>query len=413
MRREGTSYLHTAFRPKSLDRSNGGHTIGIMRNIPTAIAGILLAAATAAAQTAPVPVTLKAPDGITLKATYYSPGKPGPAVMLLHQCNASRSSWTSLATAAAARGYHVLAMDYRGFGESGGDQTDDPQMQTQIVRTKWPGDIDTAFTWLVAQPGVDKDRIGAAGASCGVNQSVLLARRHPEVKTVILLSGGLTPDARLQFQMAPWMPVLAAASLDDGGTVEGMRWNLGWSRNPMNKFIEYKAAGHGTEMFAVEKSLQPAMLDWFDAHLRNASAQPQATTKYVPTRIEAFWNTLSTQPGGALKAKALYDAAKKEGKAEGLFPEQEMNLYGYQLLQEGSNADALIVMQMNADAYPTSANAFDSLSDAYLANGNQAEALRFAEKALAMLPTDTRSAPAFRDAIRQSAEQKVRDLKKK
>ena len=385
-----------------------------MRTIPTAIAGILLAAATAAAQTAPVTVTLKAPDGITLKASYYSPGKPGPAVMLLHQCNASRSSWTSLATAAAARGYHVLAMDYRGFGESGGDQTDDPQAQGQIVANKWPGDIDAAFAWLLAQPGVDKDRIGAAGASCGVNQSVLLARRHPEVKTVILLSGGLNPFARLQLQTASWMPILAAASLDDGGTVEGMRWNLGWSRNPENKFLEYKAAGHGTEMFAVEKGLQPAMLDWFDAHLRHAPAKPQATTtKYAPTPIETFWNTLNTQPGGASKAKALYDAAKKDGKAQGLFPEQEMNLYGYQLLQEGSNADALLVMQMNADAYPTSANVFDSLSDAYLANGNQAEALRFAEKTLAMLPTDTRSAPAFREQIRQSAEQKVRDLKKK
>jgi dienelactone hydrolase len=385
-----------------------------MRNIPTAIAGILLAAATAAAQTAPVAVTLKAPDGITLKASYYSPGRPGPAVMLLHQCNASRSSWTSLATAAAARGYHVLAMDYRGFGESGGDQTDDPQAQGQIVATKWPGDVDAAFAWLVTQPGVDKDRIGAAGASCGVNQSVQLARRHPEVKTVILLSGGLRPDARLHLQMSPWMPILAAASLDDGGTVEGMRWNLGWSRNPKNKFIEYKAAGHGTEMFAVEKGLQPAMLDWFDAHLRHASIKPQATTtKYAPTPIETFWNTLITQPGGAPKAKALYEAAKRDGKAAGLWPEQEMNLYGYQLLQEGSNADALIVMQLNADAYPTSANVFDSLSDAYLANGNQAEALRYAEKALAMLPTDTRSAPAFRDAIRQSAEQKVRDLKKK
>ena len=382
-----------------------------MRNIPTALAGILLTAATAAAQTVPVPVTLKAPDGITLKASYYSPGKPGPAVMLLHQCNASRSSWASLATAAASRGYHVLAMDYRGFGESGGDQSDDPQAQGQIVATKWPGDVDAAFAWLLAQPGVDKDRIGAAGASCGVNQSVQLARRHPEVKTVILLSGGLNADARDYLRKTPWMPVLAAASLDDGTTVEGMRWNLGWSRHPKNKFLEYKAAGHGTEMFAVEKGLQPAMLDWFDANLRNAPAKPQTTASSTPTPIETFWDTLTQ--GGAAKAKALYDAAKKDGKAQGLFPEQEMNVYGYQLLNEGRNADALLVMQMNADAYPTSANVFDSLSDAYLANGNQAEALRFAEKALAMLPTDTRSAPAFRDAIRQSAEQKVRDLKKK
>ena len=380
----------------------------------TVVAGTLLVAATAAAQPAPVHVNLKAPDGTALKATYYAAGKPGPAVMLLHQCNADRTSWSSLAAAAASRGYHVLALDYRGFGESGGTQSDDPRAQGQVVAEKWPGDVDAAFTWLVAQPGVDKERIGAAGASCGVNQSVQLARRHPEVKTIVLLSGGLTPEARLHLRTAPWMPVLAAASQDDGGTVEGMRWNVGWSRNPKNKFLEYKAAGHGTEMFAVEKGLQPAMLDWFDAHLRHAPAKPQATTAtYTPTPVETFWNTLTTQPGGAPKAKALYEAAKREGKASGLWPEQEMNVYGYQLMQEGSNADALIVLQMNAEAFPASANVYDSVADAYLANGNKEEALRYAEKAIKMLETDTRAPAAFKDAVRQSAEQKIRDLKKK
>ena len=380
----------------------------------TVVAGILLVAATAAAQPAPVHVNLKAPDGTALKATYYAAGKPGPGVMLLHQCNADRKSWTSLATAAAARGYHVMALDYRGFGESGGAQSDDPQAQRQAVVEKWPGDVDAAFAWLAAQPGVDKARIGAAGASCGVNQSVQLARRHPEVKTVIMLSGGLAPDARLHLTTVPWMPVLAAASLDDGGTVDAMRWNLGWSRNPKNTFLEYKAAGHGTEMFAVEKGLQPAMLDWFDAHLRHAAVTPKTTNAtYTPTPVESFWNTLTTQPGGAAKAKALYDAAKRDGKKLVPWPEQEMNLYGYQLMQEGANADALIVLQMNAEAFPASANVYDSVADAYLANGNAAEALRYAEKAIKMLETDTRTPAAFKDAVRESAEQKIRDLKKK
>ncbi len=52
-------------------------------------------------------------------------------------------------------------------------------------------DIDAAYAWLTSQKGVDKTRIGAAGASCGVNPSVQLARRHPEVRTVVLLSGGI------------------------------------------------------------------------------------------------------------------------------------------------------------------------------------------------------------------------------
>lgn len=374
-------------------------------------AALTVVAASATAQPASQPVTLKAPDGITLKATYYSPGKPGPAVLLLHQCNSDRASWAPFATAASARGYHVLALDYRGFGESGGILSDDPNTQFQVTTVKWPGDVDAAFDWLVAQPGVDKTRVAAAGASCGVNQSVQLARRHPEVKTVLLLSGPVAPDGREHLRTTPWMPVFAAASDGDGGAVETMRWLLGWSRNPGNKMLAYKAAGHGTEMFAVEKGLQPAMLEWLDANLRNAPVTPPAAAaNFPPTSVESFWHTL-TKPGGAAKARALYDAAKKNGKAGGLWPEQEMNVYGYQLMQEGNNADALIVLQMNADAFPDSPNVYDSVSDAYLAAGNKAEALRYAEKALKMLDADTRTPQAFKDAIRQSAEQKIRELR--
>jgi Flp pilus assembly protein TadD len=89
-----------------------------------------------------------------------------------------------------------------------------------------------------------------------------------------------------------------------------------------------------------------------------------------------------------------------------------MNLQGYQLLQEGRTTDALVVFQMNVDEYPRSANVYDSLSDAQLAAGNKADALRNAEKALEVLASDTRVPDQLRAAIKESAEKKIRDLKK-
>ncbi len=142
---------------------------------------------------------LSAPDGLKLKVTYFSTGKPGPGVLLLHQCNRERSTWDDLATRLSQAGINVLTMDYRGYGESGGDpfssQTPEQQAATQ---QKWPGDIDVAFQYLLAQPGVDRTQIGAGGASCGVDNSIQLARRHPEVKTLVLLSGA-TDDAGRAF----------------------------------------------------------------------------------------------------------------------------------------------------------------------------------------------------------------------
>jgi dienelactone hydrolase len=360
-----------------------------------------------------VTVTLKAPDGIALKATYYSPGRPGPGIVLLHQCNRDRSSWTELAAQAAARGYHVIAMDYRGYGESQGQRFEDFQEQQPVVDEKWPGDIDAAFAFLVAQEGVDRNRIGAAGASCGVNQSLLLARRHPEVKTVVLLSGNATPAAREYLRQTPGLPVFASASVDDGNAVAGMKWILGWSQARDNKFLEYQKAGHGTDMFAVEKALQPAILDWFDAKLRRAPetlAKPSAPPASTP--VIEFW-TAATRPGGMDRARQIFDECRKKDPAMILFPEGEANVHGYSLLQSGNTKDAIAMFQMNVEAYPASANTYDSLADAHLAAGNREEALRLAEKTLEMLPKDIHAPAEFKQLVRESAEKKIQELRKK
>ncbi len=356
-------------------------------------------------------VDLKAGGGVTLKATYYPAGRPGPGILMLHACNKDRASWAQLATDAAAKGFHVLALDFRGFGESGGTRFNLGPEQQSTIDLYWPGDVDAALGWLTSQSGVDKTRIGATGASCGVNQAVLLARRHPEVKTVVLLSGGVNPAARLHLRDSPGLPIFGAASYGDGGAVDQMRWLLGWSRNPDNKFVEYKAAGHGTDMFAVEKNLEPMVLDWFDAHLRNAPEKPTAVVASKPSPTEEFWNTLSA-PGGVAKARQMYDDAKRAGKKTVLFPENETNLLGYQLLQEGNAKDAVEVFKLNVEAYPASANTYDSLSDAYLALGNTAEALRYAEQAIAMLAKDAEASDNLKTLVRESAEKKIKALRK-
>ena len=357
-------------------------------------------------------IDLKSPDGIALKASYFSPGRPGPGILLLHACNRDRSSWNDLATQAAARGFHVLALDYRGYGQSGGTRSDDPQQRQWIADREWPGDLDAAYAWLTAQQGVDTTRMAAAGASCGVDASVQLARRHPEVRTVVLLSGGIGASGREFIRDSAWLPIFAAASHGDEGAVETLRWAMGWSRNPSNTFVEYQAAGHGTDMFTVQKDLQPQVLTWLETHVRDAPAtRPAVTPAAGPTIVEEFWTVLN-QPGGVARARKLYDEAKgRDGKAV-LFPEAEMNQLGYQLLEAGTLQDGVAVFRMNVEAYPQSANAYDSLSDGYLAMGNKEEALKYALKAIEMLDTDTNATPEFKQLVRESAEKKIKELRR-
>src|SRR5271154_6055818 len=114
------------------------------RFLVMALFGVVCAAPSLCAQRV---VDLTSADGTILKATYFDAGKPGPGVLLLHQCNQQRKVWDGLAEQLAAAGINVLTVDNRGFGESGGTPHDKqaPEQEGQIEREKWPGDFDTAF----------------------------------------------------------------------------------------------------------------------------------------------------------------------------------------------------------------------------------------------------------------------------
>lgn len=106
-------------------------------------------------------VDLTAKDGAKLKTTYFAAGKPGPGVLLLHQCNRDRKVWNGLAQQLNAAGINVLTLDYRAFGESAGvphEKATPQELNDEVA--KWPGDIDVAYEYLVSQPGVERDAIG-------------------------------------------------------------------------------------------------------------------------------------------------------------------------------------------------------------------------------------------------------------
>ena len=92
--------------------------------LPFVFLASFVAAVPPTAFTAERIVDLTAADGTKLKATYFSADKPGPGVLLLHQCNRQRKVWDGLAQQLAAAGINVLTLDYRGFGESGGIAVD-------------------------------------------------------------------------------------------------------------------------------------------------------------------------------------------------------------------------------------------------------------------------------------------------
>src|SRR5215470_12434341 len=208
-------------------------------------------------------VTIPAADGFSLKGTFYSAGKVGPGLLLLHQCNADRQIYDTLGTMLSVAGYNALTLDFRGFGGSRNAQYKD----LAASRDKMPGDVDAAFKFLTSQDQVNKTVIGALGGSCGVNQAIQAARRHPEIKTLVLLSGGTDADGETFIKNSAKMPIFGAASEEDTAAAASIKKIIGLSTNRDSKLTMLKGAGHAASMFEKEPELQADIVIWFRTNL--------------------------------------------------------------------------------------------------------------------------------------------------
>jgi dienelactone hydrolase len=371
---------------------------------------LALSAATLGAQVEMRYADLSAPDGLKLKASYYSPGKPGPGVLLLHQCNRDRTVWNDLAAQLAASGIHVLTFDYRGYGESQGERfVALPPQQRTAMAEHWPADIDTAFQYLLSQPGVDKTRIGVGGASCGVDNAVQTARRHPEVKALVLLSGTTDEAGRAFMEASGTLPVFISASDDDHDLLPYMTWLASFLHDERSELIACKGAGHGADMFKVEKSLPAKIVGFFDTTLMGTSPPGQRRAVTISPAAQ-FWDVLVGPKGPARAMKMLVQARKKDPSVS-LFPESVVNLLGYEHLQQGDTKEAIAIFRLNEIAYPRSANVYDSLADAYLADHQDKLALQYSEKCVEVLKENPPADEVLAKNVRDSAEAKIKKLK--
>jgi len=68
------------------------------------------------------------------------------------------------------------------------------------------------------------------------------------------------------------------------------------------------------------------------------------------------------------------------------FDEGELNALGYQLIRAKKFKESIRILQLNVEAYPQSSNTYDSLGEAYLDDGNLAQAIANYQKSLQLNP---------------------------
>jgi predicted membrane protein DUF2306 len=81
-----------------------------------------------------------------------------------------------------------------------------------------------------------------------------------------------------------------------------------------------------------------------------------------------------------------YQDLKTTSAANYRFDERELNDLGYKLIRANKFKEAIRIFQLNVEAYPKSANTYDSLAEGYMDNGEKALAVANYEKSLQLNP---------------------------
>ena len=125
-------------------------------------------------------------------------------------------------------------------------------------------DVDAALTWLQDSPDVSGKQIAIVGESLGANLALRAGARHPEIKSVILLSPGMAlweihiNEAIINYGSRP---LLLVATEEDGYPADTVR-KLDEQALGNHKLQIYPGAEHGTKMINAHPDLTSLMLNW-------------------------------------------------------------------------------------------------------------------------------------------------------
>ncbi len=190
----------------------------------------------------PRPVELRTSDGGTVQGDLYGAGQHG--VVLAHGGRFNKGSWEKQARELARAGYRVLAIDFRGYGQSKGPGQ---------------GDIFTAPLYLDVLAAVQYLRstgattVSAIGGSLGGGAAAAAAIAEPQaIDRLILL--GATPDgppAKLAVRK------LYIATRDDasgdGPRLPGLQAHFDGAPEP-KQLILLEGSAHAQFMFQTDQA---------------------------------------------------------------------------------------------------------------------------------------------------------------
>ncbi|MFY9610492.1 MAG: alpha/beta fold hydrolase [Blastocatellia bacterium] len=121
-------------------------------------------------------VTIPSFDGTRLYGWWMGASKRAPTIVALHGVKKNRTDVLRAALVLRRAGFNVLVFDGRAHGDSEG------RFVTYGFYER--RDVETAIEWLIAEKGIDRERVGLAGESMGAAIALQVAAHNPWIRGV-------------------------------------------------------------------------------------------------------------------------------------------------------------------------------------------------------------------------------------
>jgi dienelactone hydrolase len=328
----------------------------------------------------------------------------------------------------------------------------------QVARMEWyVRDLEFALARMRELPMVDPGPVATWGFSFAGMPALLASMRSPEIAAVVSLESAIFyPNFAPQMTgnpfysptavRVPFLHMFRAEESQPNEQLAGfqtLRYSTRYRYLLNDTSLVHQDFGtHGIAAAVVlEKrphALAAARLaqranaeyvrNFLDAYLRNSAAArawlarspaengfpEQALTlerlEAIPAAPSVREFVALIESSGISTAMDRFHAARQQDAEAPIFQEQTINQLGYQLVRGGRQQEAIAVFKVNTELYPTSANTYDSLSEAYEAVADSANAVRYARRTLEVAPAESRLPQATRDNLVRISHERIQRL---
>lgn len=186
--------------------------------------------------------------------------KKRPVVMLLHDYGIDRRDWSVFIPDLVNEGYHVLAIDLRGHGQSAGGRA----TSARTIMQSGPLDVQPAFEWITSQQNSQHHNISIIGVGMGADIAYLCAGRFAKyLRAAVVISPSYNPVTYGSvLDMQPENVLFCVTRTGKNGKSRMAAETLSNFTQHRKKVVVYESSAHGLGMFYAHPDIREEIFAW-------------------------------------------------------------------------------------------------------------------------------------------------------